>query len=194
MTRRRDLSSEEEQLWRWAVRQTRPLPRTGSDGSVAPHNKTRPVVARRDGLKPSAALSPVKPPPPRMAAPLRAPSTHAARPADKLDPGLVRRLARGRRPIEAVLDLHGARQEEAFARLGRFITDAARRGHRSVLVITGKGTRARGGPERTPGVLRRMVPLWLRQSPLSHVVSGFEPAHRRHGGAGAFYVVLRRRK
>ena len=45
-----------------------------------------------------------------------------------------------------------------------------------------------------PGVLRRLVPHWLREPDLRAVVLGFEEAGRAHGGAGALYVRLRRRE
>jgi DNA-nicking Smr family endonuclease len=59
-------------------------------------------------------------------------------------------------------------------------------------VVTGKGGPAPAlfGEER--GVLRRMVPHWLRLSELRPLVLGFEEAEQRHGGAGALYVRLRR--
>jgi DNA-nicking Smr family endonuclease len=68
-----------------------------------------------------------------------------------------------------------------------------------VLVITGKGA----GRERTPaafaererediGVLRRSVPRWLAEAPLRGLVISYQTAAPRHGGDGAFYVLLRR--
>jgi len=80
-----------------------------------------------------------------------------------------------------------------------FLLDAQANGHGVVLVITGKGD-----PERLAGlgaafgegrgVLRRAVPLWLAEPDLRGVVLGFESAGRRHGGEGALYVRIRRRK
>jgi DNA-nicking Smr family endonuclease len=69
-----------------------------------------------------------------------------------------------------------------------------RAGHKVVLVITGKG----GGPgyaymdER--GILRRMVPQWLAMPDVRHLVVGYEEAHTTHGGSGALYVRIRRRR
>ena len=42
------------------------------------------------------------------------------------------------------------------------------------------------------GVLKRMVPHWLRLPELRGIVIGFESASVRHGGEGALYVRLRR--
>ncbi len=107
-----------------------------------------------------------------------------------LDVKVRRRLARGRMAIDARLDLHGARQIEAHARLTRFIDRSRHKGHRCVLVITGKGSSEGSfGAER--GVLRRLVPEWLRQMPLAPQIIGLEPAAPQHGGDGALYVLLR---
>jgi DNA-nicking Smr family endonuclease len=103
-------------------------------------------------------------------------------------------LRRGRQPLEAVLDLHGLRQAEAHDRLRGFLLREQRRGVRLVLVITGKGASGLtpGGEER--GVLKRMVPHWLRMADMRAVVLGFEDAALGHGGSGALYVRLRRQK
>ena len=61
-------------------------------------------------------------------------------------------------------------------------------GKRCILVITGKGSLETGG------VLRRMVPLWINQSPLRGVVIAIEKAIPRDGGSGAYYLLLRRRR
>ncbi|MEL6794967.1 MAG: Smr/MutS family protein, partial [Pseudomonadota bacterium] len=72
-------------------------------------------------------------------------------------------------------------------------------GHRLVLVITGKGGSDDfsgyapfSGEGR--GVLRREAPIWLSTPPLSHMVVNVSQAHPRHGGGGALYVYLKRRR
>ncbi len=97
------------------------------------------------------------------------------------------RVARGREPIDARIDLHGLTQAEAHAALSRFLHAASARGARLVLIITGKGTRS------GEGVLKRQVPLWLALPEFRELVIGFEGAHAAHGGEGALYVRLRRR-
>ena len=78
--------------------------------------------------------------------------------------------------------------------LTRFILNARTSGLRLVLVITGKGRQ--GGPDAPlpvrPGALRHNVPHWLHMPPLDQLVLQVKPAHRRHGGEGAYYVYLRR--
>ena len=64
-----------------------------------------------------------------------------------------------------------------------------------VLVITGKGGHDRGGIMRDGrGVLRASLPGWLKASPLRNSIVGIYQAHRRHGGEGAVYVYLKRRR
>ncbi len=107
------------------------------------------------------------------------------------------KVSRGTLAIDARLDLHGLRQDEARARLEGFLYRAQANGYKLVLVITGKG-RPGGGfealhePER--GVLRRVVPMWLSMAEFRGLVVGYEEAHLANGGSGALYVRIRRRK
>lgn len=113
-----------------------------------------------------------------------------------LDRKLTRRIGRGSRPVDAVIDLHGMTQREAHARLLSFLRTGADRGHRLVLVITGKGRPDEGADwwdERVRGVLRKAVPEWLGTPQFRHLVVGYEAAHLHRGGDGAIYVQLRRK-
>ena len=112
------------------------------------------------------------------------------------------KLLRGKVEIEARLDLHGMGLEEARLRLLDFISRRHMSGHRLVLVITGKGASPFSShtlhgrehfhaPERE-GRLRRQLPEWLHEAQFRTHVSGFQQAHPKHGGGGAFYVKLRR--
>lgn len=100
-------------------------------------------------------------------------------------------LSRGRKDIDARIDLHGMTQTRAYRALLRFLQDASGDGLTFVLVITGKG-RARG-TDSERGVLRRQVPQWLALPEFRSLVVGFDEAHFGHGGEGALYVRLRRR-
>ncbi len=106
-----------------------------------------------------------------------------------VDRRTAERLRRGRLSVEATLDLHRHTQDEAHRALMGFITDAAAEGRRCVLVITGKGALSEGG-----GVLRRQVSHWLNQPPCRERVLAIAEARPEHGGAGALYVLLRRRR
>lgn len=102
---------------------------------------------------------------------------------------VIRKLARGRLPIDGRIDLHGLTQSEAHNLLFGFLARAHERGLRHVLVITGKGT-SRG----SEGVLKRTVPDWLGKAEFRSLVSGYEDAARSHGGDGALYIRLRRER
>lgn len=117
-----------------------------------------------------------------------APVAETAHPGAGLDRKSDRRLKRGEMEIEARLDLHGHTRDEAHEMLRGFIAREAENGRRCVLVITGKG---RGDG---PGVLRAAVPQWLGEAPMRDDVLRFYPAQPHDGGAGALYVLLRRRR
>jgi len=101
-----------------------------------------------------------------------------------IDGSTQRRLFRGEVLIDLRLDLHGMTVARAHKQLIQFILSAADDGCRCVLVITGKGS----------GVLNRHVPNWLKQPPLSFHVLALAEARPKDGGAGAFYVLLRRKR
>ncbi len=83
----------------------------------------------------------------------------------------------------------------AHAALKIFVADSQALGRRCVLVITGKGAEVEPGfGEIAPGVLRREAPRWLASPPLSQMIVNVSQAHDRHGGGGALYVYLKRRR
>jgi DNA-nicking Smr family endonuclease len=106
---------------------------------------------------------------------------------------LKQRVARGREPIDARIDLHGMTQAQAHTALFAFLQRSQADGARMALVVTGKGA-DRGESDRAAprGVLKRQVPLWLSLPEFRAFVVGFEDAHIGHGGQGALYVQLRR--
>jgi DNA-nicking Smr family endonuclease len=101
---------------------------------------------------------------------------------------LADRLKRGRLPIDATLDLHGLTQSEAHAAVQGFVARAAERGRRTLLIVTGKGRRD------GVGVLKSALPRWLNEAPVRDDILALAEARPEHGGSGAFYVLLRRRK
>ncbi len=119
-----------------------------------------------------------------------------------MDRRTAQRLGRGQIDPEARLDLHGEGLETARIKLLQFLSSERHHGSRFVLVITGKGaspfarhtlhgTSHFHTPERE-GRLRREVPLWLSEENFRLHAVGFQPAHPRHGGGGAFYIRLRK--
>ena len=97
---------------------------------------------------------------------------------------VVRKLRRGHWTLQAQLDLHGLRRDEARKRLSEFIRLAARTGLRCVRVVHGKGN---GSPGREP-VLKHRVRRWLVQK---DEVLAFTQARASEGGNGALIVLLR---
>jgi DNA-nicking Smr family endonuclease len=123
-------------------------------------------------------------------------------PLAQMDRRTAQRLNRGQIEPEARLDLHGENLETARIKLLHFLAGARHQGSRFVLVITGKGaspfarhtlhgTTHFHTPERE-GRLRREVPMWLHEENFRLHAVGFQPAHPKHGGGGAFYVRLRK--
>jgi DNA-nicking Smr family endonuclease len=130
------------------------------------------------------------------------PARNTPPPLASFDRRTAQKLNRGQSEPDARLDLHGEGVETARIKLLHFLTSQRHQGARLVLVITGKGSSpfARHtlhgmshfhSPERE-GRLRREVPLWLHEEGFRIHAVGFQPAHPRHGGGGAFYVRLRR--
>lgn len=112
----------------------------------------------------------------------------------RMDHGAHKKMLRGKLKPEGRIDLHGMTLAQAHPALIRFIQTAQEGGKRLVLVITGKG-KHRDDPGPIPirrGVLKHQVPGWLQAPPLGRVVLDIREAHPRHGGAGAYYVYLRR--
>jgi DNA-nicking Smr family endonuclease len=177
--RKRALSDEERALWETVAKQTKPL-RKKPRAAKAVLETEAPAVTKAAHAEPPAAkmVRVVKPPPPPSPPPL-APLGRRER----------SQLSRGRKEIDARLDLHGMTQIRAHRVLRDFLHRAHADGLTFVLVITGKG---KTGAETERGVLRRAVPQWLALPEFRAMVVGFEEAHIGHGGAGALYVRIRR--
>ena len=178
--RRRKLSADERALWGRVTR------------SVAPLKRMRAQVDRPESDRPERAAKPAPVARPGPVSVRQASPKPAPRPVP-LDRRLRQRLARGTQPIDARIDLHGRTQSQAHAALIRFLRNAQAAGAKFVLVITGKGGGANDGANER-GVLKRQVPLWLGLPELVPYVVGFEEAHSGHGGTGALYVRVRRRR
>lgn len=161
---------EEIALWARVAETVRPLP-----GRKVPKVAARVVEA--DALPPKLEG--------RAALAKAVKVTKPKPPPEPLEPNRSRRVVKEREVIAGRVDLHGLTLERARPVLEGFLLSAVERGDRLVLVITGKGS---GGRE----TLRGMTPLWLSQPPLRTLVAGVQPADRKHGGDGAFYVALKK--
>ena len=180
--RKRALSEEERALWERIAKEIKPLRKKPRSGKTEPASAEAETTAAGKAQTPPKSLAPAKMPP-------------ATRPIGPPLAPLGRReraqLSRGRKQIDARLDLHGMTQTRAHRELFGFLQRAHSDGLTFVLVITGKG-RAGDDPER--GVLRRQVPQWLGLPEFRSLVVGFDEAHIGHGGEGALYVRIRRSK
>jgi DNA-nicking Smr family endonuclease len=179
--RRRALSEEERALWETIAKQVKPLrkkPRAPK-ASIAPVEEV-PAGAKAAG----SSKHPAAAPPAKVRRPDKPP------PLAPLGRRERSQLSRGRKEIDARLDLHGMTQTRAHRALLSFLQRASSHGLTFVLVITGKGRTV--GAESERGVLRRQVPEWLSLPEFRALVVGFEEAHIGHGGEGALYVRVRR--
>jgi DNA-nicking Smr family endonuclease len=181
--RRRALSEEERVLWESVANEIKPLRKKPR----AP----KPQPASVEDLS-VAAKSPASPKPAPAARPAKAarPEKPSAPPLAPLGRRERSQLSRGRKEIDARLDLHGMTQTRAHRALLSFLQHASSDGLSFVLIITGKGRTM--GPQAERGVLRRQVPEWLSLPEFRAFVVGFEEAHIGHGGEGALYVRIRR--
>jgi DNA-nicking Smr family endonuclease len=164
---KRHLSSDELRLWGKVAATVHPLP-----------GRSEAKPARPQSLDAPARIAPER---------VDAAATALRERVEAIEPNRRHRIAREREEIGGRLDLHGLTQDRARAALEAFLARAWDDGWRAVLVITGKGTLG-------DGVLRRRVPDWLGAPQLSHIVAGISEASRRHGGEGALYVALKRKR
>jgi len=174
MTRR--LSAEERALWRKVVATVRPLePGAAAAPEPGPDPPSQPTPAR-------AAT------PRRVAAP-----APAARPGTTLDSTWDRRLARGLVAPDSVVDLHGHDLATAYELIDRALDRSIAAGDRLLLLVTGKPPAAQARPGGR-GAIRAAVGDWLAASSRAGHIAAVRNAAPRHGGAGALYIVLRRRR
>lgn len=179
--RRRTVSPDEARIWKAITRDVVPLP--GRDVAVDEPPPEVPVPEPAPAPALTVRLAPPPPPAPKRELPGLG---HGDTPG--LDRRSAERMKKGEMAIDGRLDLHGLTQDTAHAELTAFVTRAWDAGKRCLLVITGKGTR------EGAGVLRANVPRWLNQAPLRDRILGFSYARPQHGGEGALYVLIRRRR
>ena len=202
---RRHLDDDEAADWDYAARTIKPKRAKSrvhaalEDGREDEDDVPAVVVKPASKAQPAAA-APAKtsvnqpaiasPPPPKKPAP----------PISDFDRKKAKKIRSGQVEIEARIDLHGMRQDEAHASLRAFLHRCQARQLRWVLVITGKGKindRDDDAPfdmtvNRDRGVLKRNVPRWLEEPDLRALVVSFTTAAISHGGEGALYVHLRK--
>jgi DNA-nicking Smr family endonuclease len=193
MSRRRTLRPDEAELWRAVVQNAHPMhPRKADPSPLIPAPTPPKVEIPRPVFDAFRIGERTRP---KHGHDLALPIADALRTAPlQMDAKAFGRMTRGKLLPEARIDLHGMTLDQAHPELIRFILNAHADGLRLVLVITGKGKRGddTGPIPQRMGVLRHQVPQWLRQPPLGPAILQVAEAHLRHGGAGAYYVYLRR--
>lgn len=174
----RRLSVEEQALWARVTATVRALSgRAPGDAPPAPIAEPPPPNVRRA-------------PPQRESPP--APARRTAAP-DTLDGGWDRRLRRGLVAPERTIDLHGHTLASAHDALDHALERAIIDDVRLMLVITGRPPR-QGDAQPRRGLIRAAIGDWLAGSRHAGRIAAVRNAHPRHGGAGALYLVLRRRR
>ena len=164
----------DEGLWHLFKKTIKPLHK---DETVVKKPKKNPVPIHVDERVPRGAPSVGKRENPLVSADIAADLNHRD----------LQRLKSGQYPIDGTLDLHGLTVDRAYTKCKTFVFEAYRRGHRKILVITGKGSIGKG-------LLRESLPQWLNTPDLRPFVLAFLQAKHFHGGEGAYYVLIKRNK
>ena len=176
----RSLSPDEAELWAKVAATIRPLSRELPPEPVTPAADSKPAPAPKlRGRVPPPRPVPVAPPP---------------RPAPEatLDGSWDRKLKSGSVEPDRVLDLHGHNLDSAWLEIDRALERALAAGERVLLLITGHARP--GEPPVERGKIRAAVHDWLAHSRQAKQIAAVRGAHRRHGGGGSLYIILRRQR
>lgn len=185
----RRLAPDEQALWALVAATVKPL--HPHQPVETPAGAAPALPPRVDRHRVGAVKARVSPPP--------LPSATRAT-TETLDASWDKRLSSGKIVPDIVIDLHGLRREQARHLLYSRVADAEARGLRILLVITGKGHNPGPSPadlmEGRParGAIRADLPRWLGEDGLSSRIAAVRRAHPRHGGAGAAYLILKRKR
>ena len=174
----RDLSPEEAVLWAKVAATIRPLSR---EPTPAP-----PAAAGADPIAPARPKGRVPPPRPAESLPKQTENLRHA----TLDGSWDRRLSSGRVGPDRTLDLHGLGLDRAWEAIDRALERAIASNDRVLLLITGH--ERKGDPPLQRGRIRAAVHDWLAVSRHAHRIAAVRGAHRRHGGGGSLYIILRK--
>ncbi len=174
----RRLSAAEQALWNRVVASVTPLHPDTASLAAAPVAAPEPV--------------PVSPRPVRATPPPRQ-TVSAPKPGETLDGSWDRRLSRGLVQPDATVDLHGHNLATAYDLLDRRLEQGIADGARLLLLITGKPPSEARKPSGR-GAIRAAVGDWLGASRHAGSIAAVRGAHPRHGGSGALYIILRRKR
>jgi DNA-nicking Smr family endonuclease len=174
----RSLSPEEAEAWARVAATIRPLSRD-PDWSQAVEEPRKPVDLP-NAPKPRAQAQST---PPSKALPIH---------RKTLDASWDKRLRSGAVEPDRILDLHGMNLDRAWSAIDRALEQAISHGERLVLLITGH--HRPGDPPVERGRIRAAVHDWLAASRHAADIAAVRGAHRRHGGGGSLYLILRRKE
>lgn len=172
----RPLGPDEQALWARVAATIRPLSREPLE--APPQPQPAPTLKAKIHKQPAPPPSPAK--------------SRPATPGTTLDSSWDRKLGSGSVDPDLVLDLHGLNLDQAWSAIDRGLEKAIAGGSRVVLLITGH-PRA-GGPPLQRGKIRAAVNDWLHASRHASNIAAVRGAHRRHGGGGSLYIILRRNR
>lgn len=169
----KELSQEDKDLWAQFTQTTKPLdvllaPTIPEDEKeISVEHIEKQVISSKKQLPILNIISPVD-----------------------IDRRTFERLKKGHLPIEDSFDFHGIGIHEAQYQLINLIEQWQESGKRCVLIITGKGSRT----PKDQKTIRDAFPDWLNDSSIRHKILAYAKAQPKHGGSGAFYLLLRRKK
>jgi DNA-nicking Smr family endonuclease len=172
----RRLSAEEAELWARVTATIRPLSRDPLKQPAAAPTKTPPQPTQKARVAPARLET----------TPKRIKNLHEA----TLDGSWDRRLGSGRIEPDRILDLHGHSLDRAWQAIDTGLERAIAAGDRVLLLITGH--QRQGEPPLERGKIRAAVHDWLASSRHASRIAAVRGAHRRHGGGGSLYIILRK--
>ena len=174
----RKLSPDEAELWARVTATIRPLSREAVERIVQPPPALAATSLKPKGRLPTARLA--------ESAPGRPDTLQNA----TLDGSWDRRLGAGRVQPDRTIDLHGHSLDRAWQAVDQGIERATAAGDRVVLLITGH--QRQGEPPLERGRIRAAIYDWLAASRHASRIAAVRAAHRRHGGGGSLYIILRK--
>ena len=184
MTAPRGLTADEAQAWEKVAATVEPIHHISDAARSAPEPAlTTPAVSHfKRKPTPTAARPQHMPPPPK-------------RPPNSLDGSWDKRLKSGAIQPDVTLDLHGHNLDAAYDRLMSGVAQARAMDARTILLVTGKPRPVDPADRGTKrGAIRAKVLDWLAASSYHSAIAAVRRAHIRHGGDGALYIVLRRKR
>ncbi len=108
-------------------------------------------------------------------------------------------LKKGKIKIDRRLDLHGYSLIDAYDLFKKEIKKTYEKNKRCILVITGKGshlnkTKEDFNPKLFYGKIKKSIISWAEEDSLKKYILTYQTAGIAHGGEGAIFIYLRKKK